>query len=63
MVDVPETDIDFVPRSAKTRQFEVLEYRVEFLCLCPDCRKKNASNKLTIKGGLNADTERPKAKR
>ena len=45
MVDVPETDIEFVPRSPKTRQFEVLEYRVEFLCLCPDCRNKNALKK------------------
>ena len=43
MLDVPETDIDFVPRSAKTRQFQVLEYRVEFLCLCPDCRNKKTS--------------------
>jgi len=50
MMDVPETDIDFVLRSQKTRQFEVLEYRVEFLCLCPDCREKNASKKQTSKG-------------
>lgn len=47
MVDVPETDIDFVPHAPKTRQFEVLEYRVEFLCLCPDCRDTNASKKQT----------------
>ena len=51
MLDVPETDIDFVPRSPKTRQFEVLEYRVEFLCLCPNCREKNPSKIQTFKGG------------
>jgi len=55
MLDVPETDIDFVPRSPKTRQFEVLEYRVEFLCLCPDCRAKNGSKKQTFQGGQNAN--------
>lgn len=47
MLDVPETGIDVVPRSPKIRQFEVLEYRVEFLCLCPDCRNKKASKKQT----------------
>jgi len=57
MLDVPETDIDFVPRSAKTRQFEVLEYRVEFLCLCPDCRQKNATKKQTFTGGQNANSK------
>jgi Fur family peroxide stress response transcriptional regulator len=58
MLDVPETDIDFVPRFPKTRQFKVLEYRIEFLCLCPDCRKKNASKKQTYIRRINADPER-----
>ena len=49
MLDVPETDIDFKPRSPKIRQFEVLEYRVEFLCLCPDCRKQKRIQKTDIK--------------
>jgi len=48
MLDVPETEIDFMPRSPKTRQFKVLEYRVEVLCLCPDCRNKNSSRKQTL---------------
>lgn len=39
LVDVPETDIDFVPRSSQTRRFKVFEYRVEFLGLCPDCQE------------------------
>lgn len=39
LVDVPETDIEFVPRSPQTRKFQVLEYRVEFVGLCPDCRQ------------------------
>lgn len=51
MLDVPETDIDFVSRSRKIRQFEVLEYRIEFLCLCPDCRNKNESKKQKLSGG------------
>lgn len=45
MLDVTEIDIDFVPRSPRIRQFDVLEYRIEFLCLCPDCRNKKASKK------------------
>src|SRR5262245_59604306 len=53
MLDVPETDIDFVPRSPKYRQFEVLEYRVDVLGLCPDCRNQKASKKKTVKGGYN----------
>jgi Fur family transcriptional regulator, peroxide stress response regulator len=60
MLDVLQTDIDFVPRSPKTRQFQVLEYRVEFLCLCPDCREKNTSKIQIFKGGQNADPERSK---
>jgi Fur family peroxide stress response transcriptional regulator len=63
MLDVPETDIDVVPRSPKIRQFEVLEYRIEFLCLCPDCRKKNASKKQKYIRRINADPERQKSKR
>ena len=47
MLDLPEADIDFVPRSPRIRQFLVLEYRIEFLCLCPDCRNKKASQKQT----------------
>jgi Fe2+ or Zn2+ uptake regulation protein len=63
MLDVPETDIDLVPRSPKIRQFEVLEYRIEFLCLCPDCQNKNASKKQTYIRRINADPERQKSKR
>lgn len=62
MLDVPETDIDFMPRSSKTRQFEVLEYRVEILCLCSDCRNKNAPKKHTIQRRINAEPERQKPK-
>ena len=40
LVDVPETDIDFVPRSSQARRFKVVEYRVEFLGLCPDCQER-----------------------
>ena len=49
MLDVPEADIDFVPRSPKMRQFQVLEYRIEFFCLCPDCRKKMHPKNSNIK--------------
>jgi Fur family transcriptional regulator, peroxide stress response regulator len=63
MLDVPEAEIDFAPRSPKIRQFEVLEYRIEFFCLCPDCRKKNASKKQIYKRRINADPERQKSKR
>ena len=41
LTDVPESDIRFVPRSRQTREFKVLEYRVEFLGLCPDCQDKS----------------------
>jgi hypothetical protein len=63
MLDVPETDIDVVPRSPKIRQFEVLEYRIEILSLCPDCRNKNASKKQKYIRRINADPERQKSKR
>lgn len=39
LVDVPETDIEFVPRSSQARHFKVIEYRVELLGLCPDCQE------------------------
>lgn len=43
LIDVPDTDIDFVPRSSQTRRFKVFAYHVEFLGLCPDCRKTKQS--------------------
>jgi Fe2+ or Zn2+ uptake regulation protein len=62
MLDVPETDIDFVPRSPKIRQFKVLEYRVEFLCLCPDCRNKTSRKHTRIERRRNAHPERQRSK-
>ena len=35
--DVPQTDIHFA-RKSRMRRYKILEYRVEFLGVCPSCR-------------------------
>lgn len=34
--DVPQREIDFVPRS-RLRRYQILEFRIEFLGICPAC--------------------------
>jgi Fur family transcriptional regulator, peroxide stress response regulator len=34
--DVPQREIDFVPRS-RLRRYRILEFRIEFLGICPAC--------------------------
>jgi Fe2+ or Zn2+ uptake regulation protein len=35
--DVPQNEIDFVPKS-RLRRYQILEFRIEFLGICPACR-------------------------
>lgn len=41
--DVPQSDIHFA-RKSQMQRYRILEYRVEFLGVCPTCRKSVASN-------------------
>ena len=41
--DVPQSEIEFVPKS-RIRRFHVLEYRIEFMGICPACRNSAMSN-------------------
>jgi len=40
--DISESESTFVPKS-RLRRYQILEYRVELIGICPDCRNRQSS--------------------